>query len=134
MFYFHSFSASDDLNKFLVNLMFIGVFLVFICLETMPMWRDEMVVSMEENLIFLDLCNKKIYCFMNLLLSFKVFKHWHHWGVFLQHNPKRKNHKLVLMNGTWSKFWGFVNQMHPIIQLHPHCYPNGPTQIESTCC
>jgi hypothetical protein len=28
------------------------------------------------------------------IVHLQVFKHQHHWGVFLQHYPKQKNHVL----------------------------------------
>jgi hypothetical protein len=30
-------------------------------------------------------------------------------------------------DGTCSKFWSFVNQVHLVIQLHPHQYPTSLT-------
>jgi len=33
-------------------------------------------------------------------------------------------------DGMHSKFQGFVNQLRLVIQLHPHQYPIGPTQVK----
>ncbi len=32
-------------------------------------------------------------------------------------------------DNTRSKFQGFVNQMHLVVQLHPHWYLTSPTQV-----
>ncbi len=84
--------------------------------------------------LFLYLCKREINHTMNLLLIFKILKHQHHWVVFLQHHhPKQKNHELIFFNkfeGTCSKFCGFFNQVHLVIQFHLHNYPNVIIQFQ----
>jgi hypothetical protein len=63
----------------------------------MFMSRKEMVASMEEIFIMLKHMQQKINHFVSLLFIFKVLKHWHHKGVFLQHHSKQRNHKSIYL-------------------------------------
>jgi hypothetical protein len=51
--------------------------------------KEEMNESMEEVFVAFRHMQQKINHFVSLLLIFKVPKHQHHWGVFLQHKYPR---------------------------------------------
>jgi hypothetical protein len=53
-------------------------------------------------------------------------------GCVLPIQPQPKEPRISLLDkfdGTRSKFQGFVNQVHLVIQLHLHRYPTGPIQV-----
>jgi len=53
-------------------------------------------------------------------------------GCISTTQPQPKEPWINLPNkfdSTSSKFQGFVNQVHLVIQLHPHWYPTGPAQV-----
>jgi hypothetical protein len=34
---------------------------------------------------------------MSIFPISKILKHQHHWGVFLQHHPRQRNHKIIFL-------------------------------------
>jgi hypothetical protein len=73
----------------------------------------------------LDTCSKKINHFVNIFPISKVLKHQHHWGVFLQHHPKQRSHKVIFFNKfdgrvqsfeVFQPIWAF-SYTHIIIQM-----------------